>query len=63
MESNLIVEGFKKSEELYGIRYNTVVADGDSSVYKKLLDARPYPTTHIEKIECRNHLMRNVRKK
>ena len=63
MEAHLIVEGFKQSENFYGVRYNRIVADGDSSVYKKLLDAKPYPNLHIEKIECRNHLMRNMRKK
>lgn len=38
MEALVIVEEFKRSEEMYGIRYNTFVADSDSSVFKKLLD-------------------------
>lgn len=63
MEAELIVEGFKESEKLYGVRYSQLIADGDSSVYKKILDARPYKNTYIEKIECRNHLLRNFRKK
>lgn len=61
MEAHVIVEGFRRSEEMYGVRYNRLIADGDSSVYKKILDARPYANTHIEKIECRN--FRNFRKK
>lgn len=32
MEAELIVEGFKESEKLYGVRYNQLIADGDSSV-------------------------------
>jgi len=59
MEASIIVEGFKKSEEMYGIRYAKFIADGDSSVYKKILDARPYSNRTVEKIECRNHLLRN----
>lgn len=44
---------------MYGIRYNKFVADGDSSVYKKILDSRPYKNLTVQKIECRNHLLRN----
>lgn len=60
MEAAAIVEGFCKSEELYGVRFSKLVADGDSSVYKKILEARPYKTLTVEKIECKNHLLRNV---
>ncbi|XP_039298924.1 uncharacterized protein LOC120354905 [Nilaparvata lugens] len=59
MEAALIAEGFSLSEEMYGVRYNRLIADGDSSVYKTLLDRRPYKNTTILKIECRNHLLRN----
>lgn len=59
MESNIIVEGFKCSLQMHGIIYKTLVADGDSSVHKKILEARPYGDTVVEKIECRNHLLRN----
>ncbi|XP_039287389.1 uncharacterized protein LOC120352037, partial [Nilaparvata lugens] len=41
MEAALIAEGFSLSEEMYGVRYNRLIADGDSSVYKTLLDRRP----------------------
>ncbi|XP_039296223.1 uncharacterized protein LOC111043599 isoform X2 [Nilaparvata lugens] len=59
MEAALIAEGFSSSEKMYGVRYNRLIADGDSSVYKTLLDRRPYKNTSVLKIECRNHLMRN----
>jgi hypothetical protein len=59
MESNLIVEGFKLSMQLHGLRYKFLIADGDSSVHKKLLECRPYGKVTIEKIECKNHLLRN----
>lgn len=45
MEAAIIVEGFKQSENMYGVRYHKLIADGDASVYKKILDARPNKNT------------------
>lgn len=59
MEANIIVEGFKQSETEYGVIYSHLIADGDSSCYAKILQARPYRNVTVEKIECRNHLLRN----
>ncbi|XP_076545509.1 uncharacterized protein LOC117611402 isoform X1 [Osmia lignaria lignaria] len=42
MESDAIVEGFKTSVEKHRLIYSTLIADGDSSVYKKIIDADPY---------------------
>lgn len=37
-----------------------VVGDGDSNVIKRLNEVLPYgPNFFIQKIECRNHLLRN----
>lgn len=37
-----------------------VLGDGDSSVTKQLRELMPYgPNLLVEKIECRNHLLRN----
>lgn len=63
MEADIIVEGFKKSMEMHGLKYHRLVGDGDSSVHRKLLEARPYGNLLIEKVECRNHLLRNFSKK
>lgn len=63
MEAAVVVEGFKESERMYGIRYHKLIGDGDSSVYKQILDARPYKNLTIEKIECKNHLLQNFCKK
>lgn len=41
------------------MKYNKLIADGDNNVYKKILDARPYKNIIVEKVECRNHLLRN----
>lgn len=59
MESDIIVEGFKKSVELHGLKFAYLVGDGDSSVMKKIMEAQPYNDRIVQKIECRNHLLRN----
>ncbi|KAB0795633.1 hypothetical protein PPYR_12472 [Photinus pyralis] len=63
MEADIVAEGFSRSLEMYGLIYNKLIADGDSSCYKKILDTHPYETTVVEKIECKNHLLRNFSKK
>lgn len=59
MEASIIVEGFKLSENMYGVRYARFIGDGDSNVYKKILEQRPYKDLTVQKVECRNHLYRN----
>lgn len=60
MEAAIICEGFEKSEDMYKLRYAKLIADGDSSVYKKILERRPYKYLTVEKVECKNHLLRNM---
>lgn len=60
MEASIIVDGFLQSEKMYGVRYHKFIADGDSSVYKKILETRPYKNLTVVKVECRNHLLRNL---
>lgn len=59
MESTIIVEGFRQSIQMHGLIYGRYIADGDSSTYAKILDARPYPFLTVEKIGCKNHIFRN----
>lgn len=63
METALLVEAFNISEEQYGVRYSTLIADGDSSVYNQILNSRPYKTIKVRKLECNNHLFRNLYKR
>lgn len=62
MEWQSIVQGFEKSVEMYNLRYTKVIADGDSSTFLKILEAKPYQHRIVEKDECCNHLLRNFRK-
>ncbi|XP_070515096.1 uncharacterized protein [Cardiocondyla obscurior] len=60
MESDIILEGFRNSIEMHGLIYSMYIGDGDSNVLKKLRDFPPYPDTIVQKIECTNHLLRNL---
>ncbi|CAG5102979.1 Protein of unknown function [Cotesia congregata] len=61
METDIITEGFRNSIEMHELIYKYVVGDGDSSVYKSIIDNDPYAeySVWVEKIECKNHLFRN----
>ncbi|CAI6354257.1 unnamed protein product [Macrosiphum euphorbiae] len=60
MEADGIAEGFLKSIELHGLKFNRLIGDGDSSITKRLREVIPYgPTRLVEKIECSNYLLRN----
>lgn len=65
MESDIIVEGFQSSLSMYGVIYGRLIADGDSATYCKILKTNPYAhhNVTVEKIECRNHILRNLCKK
>ena len=65
MKSDAIVEGFKCSLEMHGLIYKMVVADGNSNVFKSIRDNDPYRDrgVQVKKIECTNHLLRNMCKK
>ncbi|KMQ86123.1 hypothetical protein RF55_14993 [Lasius niger] len=60
-----ILEGFKNSVKINGLIYKTLISDGDSSVYQAIRNADPYAEYGImvEKIECNNHLFRNLCRK
>lgn len=63
MEPAIIADGFACSQEMYGLKYARLIADGDSSVYNRIRMTRPYKNTTVEKIECKNHLLRNFSNK
>ena len=54
-ESDIILERFKQSEEVHGVRYIQFIGDGDSSVYITLVQCVPVWGRFIEKMECANH--------
>ncbi|XP_072375407.1 uncharacterized protein [Diabrotica undecimpunctata] len=61
METSIIVEGFKQSQILHGLKFLQFIADGDSSVYAKIREEVAYGQ-YVTKIECRNHAIKNYGK-
>lgn len=43
---------------MHNIIYGRFIADGDSSTYTKIIESRPYANITVEKINCRNHILR-----
>ena len=62
MESDIIVEGFRLSEQTHGLRYMRIIGDGDSSVADNLQQCVTYGP-FIKKIECANHAYKCYRSK
>lgn len=58
-EPAIISDGFACSVKMYNVKYAQLIADGNGSVYKRILEKMPYKTKTVEKIECKNHLLRN----
>ncbi len=61
METDAIVEGFIAAEKVNGVRYTTVIGDGDSSVYPSLIQQVPGWGHCIKKVECANHICKCYR--
>ena len=60
MESDIIVEGFNRSESIHGLRYMWMIGDGDSSVHLSVSISVPYGR-HVQKVECSNHAVKCYR--
>ncbi|KAJ8936817.1 hypothetical protein NQ318_015284 [Aromia moschata] len=70
MEVDSILDMFKRSEEIFGVKYYNYIGDGDSKTFKAILDAAPYgEELVVKKSECIGHVqkrmgtrLRNVKK-
>ena len=60
MEADIILEGFLKANE-YGVRYMTIIADGDSSTYARIQEEVPVCGRHVKKGDCANHVCKCLR--
>jgi len=61
MEADIIVEGFKQVEQLHGMIYMRLIADGDSSVYSRIQNEVPIWGNKVMKMECANHSCKCLR--
>lgn len=61
MEVDGIIEMFKRSESLYGVRYKNYIGDGDSKVFKSVCEAQPYGADfQVQKKECVGHVQKRM---
>lgn len=61
MEMQAIHKLFERSHDKYGVKYNNYIGDGDSKVYKKVLEAKPYGQDYqINKKECIGHVQKRM---
>lgn len=51
---------FERSWEKYGLRYTTVLLDGDSHTFLALLAAKVYGYIKIAKADCINHVQKRL---
>ena len=58
METDILIEGFRVSDEMHGLQCRRFIGDGDSSVLYKLKQNISYGPL-IEKEECANHVTKN----
>ena len=61
MEPDILLELFLEGETKHGLRYMTFIGDGDSAVLKILQTKIPRWGAHIQKVECANHICKNIR--
>jgi hypothetical protein len=47
MEAAIILDGFKQSLDVHKLRFKNLIGDGDSSVYKKNRNGRPYGPSYF----------------
>lgn len=61
MEAASILSMFKRSMELYGVRYAYYIGDGDSKTYSAVVAAKPYGEEFkINKKECVGHVQKRM---
>ncbi|XP_035701221.1 uncharacterized protein LOC118433411 [Folsomia candida] len=60
MESDILTNGFAQSR-LHEVVFTKFIGDGDSSFHANVEDV--YPGIKVKKIECKNHLYKNLTKK
>ena len=60
MEVDAVVEMFKRSEDLHGLKYCQYIGDGNSKTFKGILDAKPYGNYTVTKKECIDHVRKRM---
>ena len=62
MEVECALRIWKRSVEKNGMRYTTMLCDGDSKSYDAICEAKVYgPDIVIEKEDCVNHVAKRIK--
>lgn len=51
---------FSRSLEKRGVKYTNYLGDRDTKGFMKVVEARPYGDTEIEKLECIGHIQKRM---
>lgn len=51
---------FQRSETLHSVKYANYIGDGDSKIFKGILDVQPYKTFTVNKKECIDHVQKRM---
>ena len=46
--------------EKNGLRYTSMIADGNYSMYKTMSDVKPYGSVNMKKYECVGHVQKRM---
>jgi NH3-dependent NAD+ synthetase len=60
MEAAGAVAIFTRSVDMHGVRYTKCLWDGDSKGFMKVVEARPYGETEVEKLECIGNVQKRM---
>jgi len=60
MEVDAVIEMFKRSGTLHGLKYANYIGNGDSKTFKSVMDAKPYENFVIQKKECIDHVQKRI---
>lgn len=61
MEAEGILQLFSRSVEELGLRYTSLISDGDSASYRAVLEAKPYGEgVEVTKKECMGHIQKRM---
>ena len=56
MEKEAAVIMWRRSVQNHGLRYISMISDGDTNTIKKIHEADPYPGIEVKKHECINYV-------
>lgn len=60
MEVDSMIEMFKRSEDLHGVKYANYIGDGDSKTFSAIKKLQPYEDLEVKKKECIGHVQKRM---